>query len=85
MEVGSPAFRAVFISVGAARAPRTCIYRFLDSPDWICLQRTNARLFLFLAFSSSSAVGTPRTARVPLPQTAVEASDGSSDESSDSV
>ena len=58
--VGFPAFRAVFISVGAARAPRTCIYRFLDSPDRICLQRTNARLLLFLAFSSSSAVGTPR-------------------------
>ena len=86
---GSPAFRAVFISVGAARVPRTCIYRFLDSSDWVRFQNTNARLLLFLAFSSSSAVGTPRTERVPAPASiraeSDESSNSSGSESIDSV
>ena len=75
--VGSHSFRCVFLALGTQRLPRTLIYSFLHSTDWNNFRRTNARIFLFLVFSSSTAVASPRVALPPFQPSPVVSSDES--------
>ena len=82
--VGSQTFRVIFLSIGRHRTPRTIIFGFLDSSEWNIFLASNARLYLFLTCFSSSAVGTPRVAAVPAPDSPVESSE-ESDSDAESV
>ena len=81
--VGSHFFRSVFLALGTQRLPRTLVYSFLHRSDWDSFRRTNARVFLFLVFSSSTAVASLRVALPPAQQSPVVSSD-ESEESTES-
>ena len=75
--VGSLEFRAVFLTFGRHRTPRTCIFIFLYMLEWHSFISSNGRLYLFLTCFSSSAVTTPRVEPVPTQIASAPASEDS--------
>ena len=78
---GSPLFRAVFMAFGAGRVPRTNLFQLVGAISWSSLQSSCARMYLFLTFSSATAVGTPPRALSAPPGSDADGSDA--DEVSD--
>ena len=82
LRVGTPVFRAIFLSFGASRRIRTIIYTFVEPSEWYQLQIAHSRIFLFFDFQPPTVVLSPRVERVPLPASA-EAQSSVSEDGSD--
>ena len=67
LRVGTPVFRAIFLSFGASRRIRTIIYTFVEPSEWYQLQIAHSRIVLFFDFQPPTVVLSPRVERVPLP------------------
>ena len=67
LRVGTPVFRAIFLSFGASRRIRTIIYTFVEPSEWYQLQIAHSCIFLFFDFQPPTVVLSPRVERVPLP------------------
>ena len=74
--VGSPLFRALFLSFGGSNRIRTVIYTFAEPVDWFQLRVSHSRIYLFFTYRPPTVVPSPRVAVVARPP-AVTDSDSS--------
>ena len=65
--VGSPLFRALFLSFGGSNRIRTVIYTFAEPVDWFQLRVSHSRIYLFFTYRPPTVVPSPRVAVVARP------------------